>query len=386
VKASRRQFVKGTGNCAATSGPESAVAGSCSGEVSAAPDDLPLWSPEVAERVEVLRADFAGVEGEPFKHFFCPILYRDERVELCRGHIVNRAFEGAPRAWTVQRKDVDNHFGSRFESGFTVLSDFDKVEAEGGLGENDLPPHFKTRVLAGGQEIPHFFSKRWPGARFTGLHMVDSKRTIFLKKTPEEVDRIIDERWCIETTADLRVPAAVSLIKSAHLTLFALLGYRYALSCGGRLVGGEVLGRIFLETISSPPAEAEERARTILTEWVHMVRPLLGGTWLATGTIEDRSLLVAWTGSGYPWAAIMSVPLGGSTNYAVMLPCSSRLDDMATYLDFMRSDQEEIRVKLARLEPDKEQFSVSERDYPLRWPKQGETFDLQRPVWPGEGR
>ncbi|MXX75213.1 MAG: hypothetical protein F4210_08910 [Holophagales bacterium] len=374
-----------SGATAASSSEPRVTAGRSAG-ASGRPCDSPLVPPGLAVRVEKLRADFEEVTGAPFEHLVCPILYRDEPVELCRGHVVNRAFEGAPRAWTVQRKDVDNHFGSRFESGFTVLSDFDKVVAEGGLGETDLPPHFKTRVLAGGQEVPHFSSKKWPGAQFTGLHMVDSKRTIFLKKTPEEVDRIINERWCIETTADLRVPAAVSLIKSAHLTLFALLGYRYALSCGGCLVGGDVLGRIFRETISCPPGEAEGRARTILGEWVHMVRPLLGGSWLAMGTVEDRSLLVAWTGSGYPWAAIVSVPLGGSANYAVMLPCSSRLDDLATYLDFLRNDQEEIRVKLARLEPGREQFIVSEWDYPLRWPKRGETFDLRSPVWPGEGK
>ena len=361
----------------------SAVTGRVAARCAAGSPQVPR---SIAARLEMLRADFEEVTRSHFKHFFCPILYQDEPVELCRAHIVNRAFEGAPRAWTVQRKDVDNHFGSRFESGFTTLAEFEKAVAQGGgLGKNDLPSRFKTRVLAGGEEIPYFSASSWPGEGFTGLHLVDSNRTIFLKKTPEEVDRTINERWCIETTSDLRVPAAVSLIKSAHLTLFALLGYRYALTCGGHLIGAGVLGKIFRETMSCSPRKAEEQARAILSEWVHMVRPLLGGAWGSKGTVTDRSLLVAWTGSGNPWGAIVRVPLGEGKDHAVLLPCSSRPDDMATYLEFMGNGREEIRVKLARVEPKSGQLGVSDADYPLQWPKSGETFDLRKPVWSAEG-
>ena len=116
-----------------------------------------------------------------------------------------------------------------------------------------------------------------------------------------------------------------------------------------------------------------------------MVRPLLGGAWGSKGTVTDRSLLVAWTGSGNPWGAIVRVPLGEGKDYAVLLPCSSRPDDMATYLEFMGNRREEIRVKLARVEPESGQLGVSEADYPLQWPKSGETFDLRKPVWSAEG-
>ena len=375
MKAARRTFANEAAGCAGSGGPQSTISGKDRGNASAISGDSPLVPPGVAPRLERLRADFERVTGSPFKHFFCPILYRDEPVELCRGHVVNRAFEGAPRAWTVQRKDVDNQFGSRFESAFTALSQFDQVLAEGGLGESELPPSFKTRVLVGDEEIPYFDAKSWPGSAFTGMNMVDSKRTVYLKKTPEEISRLLDEHWCIETTADLSVPAGVTLIKSAHLTLFALLGYQYALTCGARLVGGDVLGRIFRETIACRVGEAEERARAILGEWRHMVRPLLRGAPLARGTIEDRSLLVAWTGSGYPWAAIVSVPLGGGESFAVMLPCSSRPDDMVTFLDFMRNEREEIRVSPVWVERGGRQFGVSEPDFPLRWPKEDGTLE-----------
>ena len=53
--------------------------------------------------------------GEPFHHFYCPVLFLDDEAELCKAHIVNAVFAGSTR-WTVQRKDVDNFYGHVFES------------------------------------------------------------------------------------------------------------------------------------------------------------------------------------------------------------------------------------------------------------------------------
>ena len=129
MRTRERQFVADRGGEPAVSGSKSSATGGCSPAETGRPADTQLVPRAVAARVGMLRADFEEVTGSPFKHFFCPILYQDDPVELCRAHIVNRAFEGAPRAWTVQRKDVDNHFGSRFESGFTTLAEFEKAVA-----------------------------------------------------------------------------------------------------------------------------------------------------------------------------------------------------------------------------------------------------------------
>ncbi len=338
----------------------------------------PLVPQGLASRLEALRSDFEGVTGEPFKHFYCPILFRDQPVELCKGHIVNRVFEDAPRAWTVQRKDVDNHFGSKFESGFAALADCEDIMAQGGLTEKRLPFQFKTRVLAGREEIPHFPARKLPGREFAALRVSELHPWFVLKRTQEEVDRLLDESWCIETTADLSVSVGVSLIKSAHLTLFELLGYAYALSCGGHLIGAEVLGSLFRETIASSLRESEEKARSVLKEWVHVVRPMKGGVWGVGGTITDRSLLVAWTGSGNPWGAIVRVSLHGN-DFAVFLPCAWRAGEMETYLDFMGNGREEIRVTVAQLDPERRQMGVDERHFALRWPKSDAVSDRSEP-------
>src|SRR5688572_9727933 len=73
------------------------------------------------QRIDACRADFQKERGVPFKHFFCPILHRDEPVELCRAHVVNEKFESC-REWVPQRKDVDNFYGAAVEADFVSIT------------------------------------------------------------------------------------------------------------------------------------------------------------------------------------------------------------------------------------------------------------------------
>ena len=331
----------------------------------------------IAKRLESLRVDFEKVCGSAFNHFYCPVLYVDEPVPLCRAHIVNQAFGGAPRNWTVQRRDVDVHFGSRFEADFTLLAHKRQILEGDGFVDGKIAKRLTTRVLAGKEEIPHFPATGPSVDGFTPLQMLDSGRLVYLKMPPEEVDRRLEEDWSVETTADFRVGAAVSLIKSAHLTLFSLLGYRYVFSAGAALIGRDLLGAIFKDTMKCSLQQAQERAKEQLREWVHVGRPILSDLSMSEGTVVDRLMLVAWTASDRPWAAIVKVPIGEDASFGVLMPCCDGPDEVVTYLDFLKNDREEIRVKLARLVDDREggRLEVSEREYPLRWPKTGATFD-----------
>lgn len=69
--------------------------------------------------LDAIRADFKGFHGRDFRHFICPITLRDEPCELMDGHILNEAFVTARRMTVIQRKDVDNYFGSSIERDFT---------------------------------------------------------------------------------------------------------------------------------------------------------------------------------------------------------------------------------------------------------------------------
>ncbi len=48
------------------------------------------------------------------------------------------------------------------------------------------------------------------------------------------------------------IPTLVSLIKTAHLSLFHLLGYRYAAFPSGRFIGRDIVGNFFLANASKP--------------------------------------------------------------------------------------------------------------------------------------
>lgn len=78
---------------------------------------------DLQRKLEALRTDFAAVAGAPFHNFYCPILFADDLTEICRAHLVNQAFSETSRRWTVQRKDVDNFYGTSFEADFVELKE-----------------------------------------------------------------------------------------------------------------------------------------------------------------------------------------------------------------------------------------------------------------------
>ena len=100
-------------------------------------------------RLRELKRDYESTEHRPWKHFFCPVLYRDEETELCRGHIINEAFKDADRSWTIQRSDVDGYYGSRFEADFLALEKIGTLIAEDALADKNLARQFRPEILLG---------------------------------------------------------------------------------------------------------------------------------------------------------------------------------------------------------------------------------------------
>ena len=43
---------------------------------------------EGENKLKELQADFEQVSGQPFSNFYCPIVFRDEIVKLCKAHVV----------------------------------------------------------------------------------------------------------------------------------------------------------------------------------------------------------------------------------------------------------------------------------------------------------
>jgi hypothetical protein len=85
---------------------------------------------DVEQALEKLRADHESVHAEPFQHFSCPILLKDEVATLCAGHVVNAAFPNTTRTRVLQREDVDNFYGSAVEGHFTTVVNADNPTVE----------------------------------------------------------------------------------------------------------------------------------------------------------------------------------------------------------------------------------------------------------------
>jgi hypothetical protein len=66
------------------------------------------------KQLNELNQSYTAVTGKEALHFVCPITQRDEAVELCEGHILNKALS-VSEATVIQRKDVDNHYGHTIE-------------------------------------------------------------------------------------------------------------------------------------------------------------------------------------------------------------------------------------------------------------------------------
>lgn len=324
------------------------------------------------ECLDRLSSDYARETGQRFKHFYCPFLYVDEAADLCRGHVVNQAFRDAPKQWTVQRADLDSFYGRVFEAEFVALESARSTWTAGVLADRNLHRELRPSLIAGDEKIDYFVAHGPVPESFTQI-AVDSGdgelSVLGLKVSPERFNELLDTRWNIEINRDLRVASLVSLIKAAALTKFRQHGYRYALSAAGHLVGHEILGKFFLKNRSKLNVDVRRLAREFFGEFESMVRPVIDCPDMRS-TVEDRRVHVCWGASNRPWATIVFVRTGNLTN-AVMMPISDRPDAIATYLEFLKNDNEMIVVREAIFSTgDGESgWKVSPTGHPVRWPK-----------------
>jgi len=327
---------------------------------------------EIRARLDSLRADYESVAGQPFEHFYCPVLFQDDDVAVCKGHLVSQAFGSDLGKWTVQRRDVDNFFGSRFEAEFTTLRYRDALRGGRILKDRKLRKNLEPRVTVDGREVEFYIPRGEIPGKFTAVYAGDDTfpPVVGLKMSPEEVAATLEGEWRVEVSADLRVSSLVSLLRAAHLTAFYLLGYRYALAPGGHFVGRRLLGDLFESARDLTIGEVKEHARSHLETSINMVRPVVRNGFELQGTLRDRSFFVAWSSSGFPWALIVFVPVG-ETMHSVMLPVGDDVESIATYHSFLSNENESIAVKVARYEPAPRgpAWELSKKSWRVHWPK-----------------
>lgn len=322
----------------------------------------------VAERkLEEFRSDFEAVTGEPFFHFFCPILFRDENVPLCRAHFVNRVFPEASNRWTIQRADVDNFFGRVFEADFTDIQYHPNKPIEQFFIDPGLSRRFRPRILMGGQDVQYFVPSGPVPTQFTEILLggPSGEVRLGLKLEPDLAQAQSEIGCTVAVERDLRIPAVASLLKAAHLTLFHLLGYRYALSPAGILLGFDILGEFFLRSEALKKADVIERASRHFGQFSRMVRPVASEASSIRGTIEDGFVLVCFSEPGVPWAFVVFIRTGDDL-HAVLAPAFDGTSGAAQFVGFLRGAYGRFAAHRSRFAGNK--WEVSQIAEDVIWP------------------
>jgi len=293
-------------------------------------------------RLEALRTDFAAVSGEPFRHFYCPLLLADEPCEICRAHLVNQAFPNTRRRWTVQRTDVDNFYGTFFEADFVELKEDGSPIATSIA--NRLSGRLRPEIFHRGQKVEFYKPTATIPSRHSEVLLEAPSRSVrlALKIEPEAMREARDEDWQISIEKDCRLAALVSLLKAAHLTLFEMLGYRYALSAGGMFLGKTVLGNFFLENRNLRKEEVLRNAKAHFAEFKNMVRPVVAPNTTIEDTVNDRIVYIC-EGS-CRWAFLVFIRTAGLA-HAVIVPQMESPDAAARFVSFLNESGSKFQAR-----------------------------------------
>jgi hypothetical protein len=338
-------------------------------------------SDEMRNQLVHLQRDYTAFEGKPFEHFFCPMLLKDENVELCMGHIVNDKIPNSSGVRIVQRKDVDGFYGRAFESDFVTLLEARAAKPKDAVFNACLSKKMKPRIVVDGKDCPYYLDRGTTlPPDHTGIHLEhpdgDAIKLV-LKKKPDEFKSERTRGWQIVVERDCRVTALVSLIKAGYLTLFRMLGYRYALSGPGIEVGHNILGKFFRLHGGESVDDARAEARRWFRPFVNMMRPIdrFSGT-APRGTIEDN-VAMACFGEYSENAFGLIVCVRTNTTYeAVLMPVYNDANSAAAYHKFLTGKDETLRVSYCEFHPKEQCWHRSEEIIETTWPKGHSTFEF----------
>ncbi|MCY3901680.1 MAG: hypothetical protein OXF76_00850 [Caldilineaceae bacterium] len=335
----------------------------------------------IRKRLEQLRADYESVSNRPWQFFYCPILHRDEETELCAGHVVNQALRDADRSWTVQRKDVDNHYGTLFEGDFLALEQRVALQVDEVIANRKLSRQFNPKIVIGGQSVDHYRPQGVVPRQHSEFYIdsPDGLERMALKLSPAEMENVPGSRVQVVVDKDVRLAALASCLKSAHLTLFHLLGYRYAISSGGYMLGMEILGEFFLKTREMGRHRALEEAKAHFGEYQSLVRPVVSLSFDSKGTLKDGILFVCET-DGNRWAFQVLIRTGAHM-HAVMVPLLEDDESAARFSRFLESPFPAIGVRVCKFDTVRDEWAMSPDIKLVNWP-QADLDELMTEVGP----
>jgi len=340
-----------------------------------------VHSADVQFQLPLLRDDFKSVTGKPFAHFFCPMLHEDQPAELCMGHVINSACPDSFRGRVVQRKDVDGWYGAVFEAEFTTNVLVRAMGIEKAMQDPSVRKKATVRILVGEEELEYYEDNGIdvPGHTLMAIHFGQGDPVLLrIKKSKEELDTLrakgIQPTFVIGK--DARIPAFVTLVKMAYLSLFRLLGYSYALNPDGKRIGHDLLGNFFRKHETQTVQEARKAATNFFRPYLNMMRMVSGFTGKGTdpvGTVEDR-LLSACVAPNKTIFALSVYIRTADQHYSVLLPYYDNPEGEVTFNKFIENENQALTVHKCQIK--NKEILIEEQSTVLFWPKNSDEFNF----------
>lgn len=313
-------------------------------------------SDELSERVSRLNERYRIVTGKTVENFFCPILLKDIPGELCRGHVIpaNLRISGT---WVPQRADVDSFFGRTTEAVFgTAMNHAEKSPTEIWLNK-DANQIFKPQLKHKDELIEHFFVPADAKIKISERHCLgdflngdgETISRFVIKKTKQELRALCGEPLEVVLESDLSPQVAASIIKAAHLTLFYLSDYNFALSPGGRFLSS-VLSRFYEDAQHLPNADIQGiLKKRFSSRECSMIFPMQrrSGERLA-GSLTSKVIIacLAANRSIFAFGVLVETP---SQTFCVFIPGEDG-DLIDTYFSFISEPAPSIQAKFLQLQ------------------------------------
>lgn len=136
---------------------------------------------------------------------------------------------------------------------------------------------------------------------------------------------------------DYHPEVIATLLKAAHLSQFAVLGYQHVFTSGGLMLA-DILRTFYLVNQHSPRLEAVAAMKEYFPQHAGMVMPLVGyDPSVLRGTVQDRRFM-ACLGSSGKWYALGVFVRTGNQMHIVLTPCDSA-HNVDTYFDLIKDWQ-----------------------------------------------
>jgi hypothetical protein len=323
----------------------------------------------VLQEVARLNEDYASQGDGPFTHFFFPILLKDEDVELCMGHVISARIKNCCRATVVQRRDVDAFYGSICEAAFKTIVDVHSARSAGRqvISDPGLRRALPMTVRLGDQKIDCYEARNHVHPSHPIVELHDDNGAVF-KLAIKVTDTDIPENCRMQLTIfkDFMPETVATLLKMAHLTQFAVLGYQYVFGAAGLMLA-DILRTFFLENKDRSREQKMSALDSYFRKHAGMVMPAVGYDQnVIRGSIEDRRFLVC-IGSSGRWYAFGVFIRVNEQMHVVLVP-SDRADSVGTYFDLISSMHERaFKFQLVEFVPasDNEQahWKVGRKEY-----------------------